>query len=94
MNGFMYASIEDLKLSPGILHEMLNWFNYISFSIWLLSLIVLLARIIFVIDFQLVRVTIKTVEYEKTNESTVYQVVEVEDNGKDESGQPLTTTKC
>lgn len=94
MNRFTLVPIDKLKLSPGVLYEMLSWFNYTSFSIWLLSLIVLLARIIFVIDFQLVRVTVKTIEYEKANESTVYQIVEVEENGKDDAGLPIATTIC
>lgn len=94
MNRFKTVSIDELKVWPGVLRQMLSWFNYISFSIWLLSLIVLLARIMFVIDFQLVRVTVKTIEYEKANETSLYQVVEVEENGKDEAGQPLATTTC
>lgn len=78
MNRFMIASIDDVKLSPSILHKMLTSFNYVAFSFWLLSLLVLLVRIMFVIDFQLVQVTVKTIEYENVQETTKLQAVEDE----------------
>lgn len=94
LNRFMASTVEKLTLSPSVYHKLLTSFNYTSLGLWVLSLLVLLARIFLVIDFQLVRVTIKTVEYEKAHESTKYQVVQIEDNGKDYAGLPLATTKC
>lgn len=92
LNHYVGTAI-NLTISPSVYHKLLTSFNYTAFGIWILSLLVLLARIIFVIDFQLVRVTIKTIEYEKTNESSNLQAVQIED-GKDEAGTPLATTKC
>lgn len=94
LNRFMASTVEKLTLSPSVYHKLLTSFNYTSLGLWVLSLLVLLARIFLVIDFQLVRVTIKTVEYENAHESTKYQVVQIEDNGKDYAGLPLATTKC
>lgn len=94
LNRFMASSIEELTLAPSVYYKLLTSFNYSSFGIWILSLLVLLARIIFVVDFQLVRVTVKTIEYEKGDESTKFEAVQIEDNGKDEAGSLLATTKC
>lgn len=78
---------------PGIFRQILTSFNYIAFACWMLSLLVLLARIILVIDFQLVRVTVKTVEFERAQETRTFQAVEIPESGND-YGSTLATTKC
>lgn len=94
LNRFMASTVKQLTFSPQVFKILLTSFNYTTLGLWLLSLLVLIARIILVIDFQLVRVTIKTIEYEKANESSKFKAVQIEDNGKDEAGNLLATTKC
>lgn len=94
LNRFMIIPTSKLTFPPSIFNKMLKSFNYTTWALWLASLLVLLARIIFVIDFQLVRVTVKTLEYEKANESSKFHVVQIEENGKDEYGELMATTKC
>ena len=94
INRFKSTVIDSDNLSPSTYYTLLTSFNYTTFGIWVLSLLVLLARIIFVIDFQLVRITIKTIEYEKANETTKFQAVQIEDDDEDGAGTPLATTKC
>lgn len=93
MNRFVLMAAYKMPIPPGVLRQLVTSFNYITFGCWFLSLLVLLARIILVIDFQLVRVTVKTIEYEKSDEPTRFQVVEVEESGNDE-GTKLATTSC
>jgi hypothetical protein len=80
MNGFMKGAMEEYPVSPAKLRIILTTFNYITLFAWATSALLLVARIIFVIDFQLVRVTVKTVEYENAKENL--NVVEVEDQAK------------
>lgn len=89
MNRFMTMP---MKASPGLLHTTLTSFNYAAFSSWLLSALVLLARIILVIDFQLVRVTIKNVEYEKVSSS--FKSIEEEDAIDPKDKSDVATTIC
>lgn len=93
LNRFMIAQVEQMKVSPSIHYKMLTSFNYTAFTFWLLSLLVMLARIIFVIDFQLVRVTVKTVEYENARETTKLKAVDIE-AGNDDSDPSIATTTC
>lgn len=76
MNRYMITPYTELKVAPSVLSIMLNSFNYIAFSLWMISLLWLVARIMFVIDFHLVRVTVKTIEYENAHETTKLQVVD------------------
>lgn len=95
INRFMIKPVGKMTISPGTNRTLVTAFNYFAFSCWLLSLLVLLARIICVVDFRLVRVTVKTIEYEKADETTSLRVVEVEQNGnEDESRAKLATTEC
>lgn len=102
MNRFMLVPFDSMKVSPGVLYKVLTSFNYGTFGLWLLSVIVLLARIVFVIDFQLVRVTLKTFEVETESlsgiESKSLQHVDPEDdceiNGKSSDDSRITTTRC
>lgn len=93
MNRFMVKKIGQVKLSPSTFYKMLSSFNYLAFSFWLLSLLWLLARVIFVIDFQLVKVTVKTIEYENANEKTKLKMVDVERGKKEqESDTEINST--
>lgn len=102
MNRFMLVPFDSMKVSPGVLYKVLTSFNYGTFALWLSSVIVLLARIIFVIDFQLVRVTLKTFELETESlsgtESANRQHVDIEDdldpNGKSSDDSRIITTRC
>lgn len=93
LNRFMIAQMDQMKVSPSVFYKMLTSFNYIAFTFWLLSLLVMLARIVLVIDFQLVRVTVKTVEYENARETTKLKAVDVE-AGNDEHDPTIATTTC
>lgn len=93
LNRYMIVQMDQIKLSPSAVYKMLTTFNYTAFSFWLLSLMVMLARIVFVIDFQLVRVTVKTVEYENARETTKLKAVDVE-AGNDENDPTIATTTC
>lgn len=85
-----------LDLPPGVFHKLLTGFDYAAFGLWLTSLLLLLARIIFVIDFQLVRVTVKTVEYENAKKSSTFKVKdpEEEEEDKDDAGTVTAVTTC
>lgn len=87
------ALVGPMSIPPGALRQLIKYFNYIAFGCWFLSLLVLLARIFFVIDFQLVRVTVKTIEFERGDETTSFQVVEVDQSGNGEATK-LATTQC
>lgn len=94
LNRYMIVPMEQMKLSPSAFYKMLTSFNYTAFAFWLLSLLVMLARIIFVIDFQLVRVTVKTIEFEENaRETTKLKAVDVE-AGNDENDPTIATTTC
>lgn len=83
LNHFMLAPQEKFNLAPGKVWVILTIFNYFTLFAWLISALVLVARVIFVIDFQLVRVTVKSIEYENSNDSSNFKVIEIEDqNGK------------
>jgi hypothetical protein len=88
LNRYMTASLDNIK--PGVSRVLLTTFNYISFVVWLASALLLIARIVFVVDFQLVRVTVKSIEYENAKESSNFKVIEEHEvpNGNQE------TTPC
>lgn len=91
LNRYMSKAFEEVSLSPGKISVILSSVNYIVFFSWLLSVFVLLARILFIVDFQLVRVTVKSIEYENEDaqRASGFKVVEVEDgpNGKEATSQ-------
>lgn len=67
---------------PSILYIILLTFSWILLACWVVLLSVMAARVIFVIDFQLVRVTIKTCEQYEADKSE-YQVIEPHEQDKD-----------
>ncbi|XP_070503043.1 uncharacterized protein [Chironomus tepperi] len=80
MNKFV---IKDISLIvPSILYIILLTFSWILLTCWIVLLSVMIARVIFVIDFQLVRVTIKTCE-QYDPDKTDYQVIEPHEQDKD-----------
>lgn len=83
LNHFMMAPREKFNLPPGKTWIILTIFNYFTLFSWLISALILVARIIFVIDFQLMRVTVKTVEYENSKDSSNLKVIEIEDHKTD-----------
>lgn len=91
INRFMTAPVEDYSIvPPGAIRIVLSTFNYIAFFSWLSSALLLIARIIFVVDFQLVRVTVKSVEYENSENSS-FKVVQVEEEQPDSNGNEATS---
>lgn len=90
LNGFIAENIDykTIKIPPSKLRTILSSFNYITFVCWFTSMLVLIARIIFVIDFQLVRVTVKSMEYENVKTSTNFKVIQEAPSGKQ------ATTQC
>jgi hypothetical protein len=91
MNRYMEVSYEKVVIPPSIHRRILSALNIITLMLWLASLLVLLARILFVIDFQLIRVTVKSVEFETANEIST---LDVERNGIKDPEAPLATTEC
>ena len=57
-----------MVIPAGHIFKILIAFSWIMMLSWFLAFIVMLIRIIFVIDFQLVRVTVKTLDYDKDDE--------------------------
>ncbi|CAO1423428.1 unnamed protein product [Diamesa tonsa] len=90
MNNFMLVSIDKVVSLPGDIYKVLISFSWIMMSSWFLAFIVMVIRIIFVIDFQLVRVTVKTLEFDKDdNKAKKYKIVKIhDDDGND------AVTKC
>lgn len=86
----MLVSIDKVVSLPGDIYKVLISFSWIMMSSWFLAFIVMVIRIIFVIDFQLVRVTVKTLEFDKDdNEAKKYKIVKIhDDDGND------AVTKC
>jgi hypothetical protein len=76
MNRYMEKPIEEFAIKPGTIRIILTFFNYFTFFSWLISALLLVARIIFVIDFQLVRVTVKSMEHENATENSSFKVIE------------------
>lgn len=75
---------------PSLYYHLLHLFNWLVFSMWIILITVMIARIIFIVDFQLIRVTVKTYEYENTNQNTAFKTKEMEvDNDRD--GREITT---
>ncbi|KAL7023499.1 hypothetical protein ACKWTF_012644 [Chironomus riparius] len=80
MNKF---AIKDISLIvPSIFYISVLIFSWILLTCWVVLLSVMAARVIFVIDFQLVRVTIKTCEQYEADKSN-YQVIEPQEQDKD-----------
>lgn len=88
LNRFVPGDYRHISISPSKIRTILTSFNYITFFCWFTSALVLIARIIFVIDFQLVRVTVKSMEYENVKATTNFKVIEEAPSGKQ------TTTQC
>lgn len=65
MNRFMLSPYEDVKVPPSIQRQMLTSFGFVNLTFWILSVAVLIARILFVVDFQLIKVTVKTLRQDK-----------------------------
>lgn len=85
MNSFMLENIDKVTALPGDMFKVLLSFCWIMMLSWFFAFIVMFIRIIFVIDFQLVRVTVKTLEFDKDNDQdTKYKSVKThEDDGND-----------
>lgn len=77
-----YALKEISSIVPSIFYIILLTFSWILLTCWVVLLSVMIARVVFVIDFQLVRVTIKTCEQYDTDKSD-YQVIEPHEQDKD-----------
>lgn len=83
MNRFMLAPMNQTLIPPSIQRKMLTSFGFINLGFWVLSVAVLIARILFVIDFQLIKVTVKTKENDKKNDDEIHK-----DVGNDEFSTP------
>lgn len=73
MNAFVIVPID---YDPSIHYIALYTIDWVIFALWFFLAAIMLIRIIFVIDFQLVRVTIRTCEYENTNERSTFKFAE------------------
>lgn len=80
MNNF--ALNENVTVLPSVLYIILITFSWILLVCWIVLLSIMIARIIFVVDFQLVRVTVKTCEYENVKDGAKYKIVEPQDDDK------------
>ena len=68
MNNFMIVDIDTVTSLPGDIFKVLISFSWIMMLSWFFAFIVMFIRIIFVVDFQLVRVTVKTLEFDKADD--------------------------
>jgi hypothetical protein len=75
LNYYMMKDPANLYILPDVQYILLITFSWTLFACWLILLLIKIARIAMVIDFQLVRVTIRTCEFENSNEKTGFQVV-------------------
>lgn len=83
MNNFMITSIDKVSL-PGDVYKVLISFSWIMMLSWFLAFILMILRIMCVVDFQLVRVTVKTLECDKDeNQVKKYKTVKIHDDGND-----------
>lgn len=80
MNKFVIKDISSIV--PSIFYIILLTFSWILLTCWVVLLSVMIARVVFVIDFQLVRVTIKTFEQYDADKSE-YEVIEPQEQDKD-----------
>lgn len=62
MNRFMLTPVENVHVPPSVQRQMLTSFSIVNLIFWILSVAVLIARILFVVDFQLIKVTVKTLD--------------------------------
>ncbi|CAO1429633.1 unnamed protein product [Diamesa serratosioi] len=67
MDTFMLVNYDSMVIPPGEMFKVLIAFSWIMMLSWFFAFIVMFIRIIFVIDFQLVRVTVKTLDYDKND---------------------------
>lgn len=89
MNNFMLVPIDKVVSQPGDIYKVLISFSWVMMVGWFLAFVVMVIRIMFVIDFQLVRVTVKTLEFDKDdNQDKKYKIVKIHDDGND------AVTKC
>jgi hypothetical protein len=80
MNKFALKDVSSIV--PSIFYIILLTFSWILLTCWVVLLFLMIARVIFVVDFQLVRVTIKTCEQYEADKSD-YQVIEPHEQDKD-----------
>lgn len=92
MNEFMIADKNDFKITPGTFHKIVLSLDWTIFSLWFAGFVIMVARITFVIDFQLVRVTIKTKEPERVENEPSLKAMQLLQDGKD--GEEISTTEC
>lgn len=84
MNHFMLSPYEKVHVPPSVERQMLTSFGFVNLTFWIMSVAVIIARILFVVDFQLIRVTVKTLGQDK-NKKKVDENKEVKfDAGNDE----------
>lgn len=90
MNNFMLISNDKMVSLPGDIYKVLISFSWIMMLSWFLAFILMIIRIMCVVDFQLVRVTVKTLECDKDdNQVKKYKTVKIhDDDGND------AVTKC
>lgn len=86
LNAFVISPVDYETNNYYIALQILDW---VIFSLWLFLATIMLIRIIFVIDFQLVRVTIRTCEYDNASEKSAFKVVppKTEKDGKEKTTQ-------
>lgn len=80
LNRYMLIPYEKVLIPPSVERNLLTSFGFINLGIWILSVAILIARIIFVVDFQLIKVTVKTKEYENNKKDKMDEEM-YEDDG-------------
>jgi hypothetical protein len=60
LNRYMLTDTTQTLIPPSVQRKLLTSFGFINLGFWVLSVAILIARILFVVDFQLIKVTVKT----------------------------------
>lgn len=92
MNRFMFSSIDKVRVPPSVQRQMLTSFGIVNLIFWILAVAVLIARILFVVDFQLIRVTVKTLDPSKVKKKGEKEAKEVKEVRFDAGND--TVSKC
>lgn len=97
---FILNKNDSALFPPALLYKLLVVFVWIILTAWVSAFITLLIRVIFVVDFQLVKVTIRSQDSERIMSSTVFKTEDDRDAGspiEDGKEQHLTykdTSEC
>jgi hypothetical protein len=92
MNHFRIT--EGLLIMPAVFYVLLNAFTWAILACWSILTLIMIARIVFVVDFQLIRVTVKTCDIGDGGSNVMLRVKEPVESSGNSPNAPLATTDC